>query len=513
MKSFDKLKKDLDSASLISSVFDAARDDAELLWRLRHLGRISTVKIVDDCKSRTKTACIYKNGTRYNIEINSRFFNDYIESEDLLLLVIMHELLHKTRGDLNKTVQSDLPHNLNKFFINMAQDMIINCSLHYLYFSKVLSLHKKLYKNSIFPVNMLAPLEVLFPDPPKDLFHHRKTVMALKPGIKLLIDKVHELCGIYDIPKDSFNPNIDEFTNKAANIYIHSWWFVCPTSFDALFESIISLFKEYVKDDKIWKILELIFTGTVFIGNHDDEVFSFKFSSSSNKSSGNKSSTVKKLFDGDIDTEEEDRSNYYEMLKAIKETLEDSPKNQAVIDELSMEVGVVPFPGRRETFLIHSGYTPVFYPNSIYTKTTEEKGVRVYFDVSGSMFDSLPLFFNLLNYIRELLITPVYEFSTKVVPVAINEIEERVVRSTGGTSINCVLKHALEHQFHKILIITDGHVEEIDETIYNQCQQRLKIAVVFPNSYMMTSPLIELAGGEKMQGKSWFVLPKPGNIL
>lgn len=510
MTTFDKLKENLDSESLIACVFDTARhidDNQELFWRLRHLGRISSLNIVDN-SNKTQTACIYQTGTRYNIEINSHFLRNFIDSEHALLWIIMHELLHKTRGDLNKTIQTDLPVNIAKFFINLAQDIVINASLHHSYFSKVHSLHKKLYKEAIFPVNMLAPLEVLYPDAPKNMNYLEQSIIALKPGIEKFIKQVHTLCDIYNIPKYSFNPDINEFTSKAAKIYAMGWWVLNPLLFNSLLESIVNLFKKYVKDNNIWKILELIFTGTIFIGNHNDKIMTFRFPNNFNEKYRNKYTVCKRLFNENIDKEDTDKENYYELKKAIKNALIDSPKNNITINELTQETSVIPFIGRRETFLIHSGYTPVFYPNTIYNQKNEEKGVSVYFDVSGSMFNDLPLFFDLLNYVQELIITPIWEFSTKIVPVQIQDIEDRVIKSTGGTSINCVLQHVIQHQYNKILIITDGEVESIEEIIYQQCKQKLNITVVFPNCYKINSPLIELVGGEKSQGKNWFVLPK-----
>jgi len=77
-------------------------------------------------------------------------------------------------------------------------------------------------------------------------------------------------------------------------------------------------------------------------------------------------------------------------------------------------------------------------------------------DVSGSMTSYLPdickLLTNLDNEIDYL-----WGFSTKVEKHTIDDLKANRLKSTGGTSFDCIVCHAAVNNLKNILIITDGH--------------------------------------------------------
>ena len=84
----------------------------------------------------------------------------------------------------------------------------------------------------------------------------------------------------------------------------------------------------------------------------------------------------------------------------------------------------------------------------------------VYFDVSGSVADEVPsVAHTLLPYCRVGLCT-VHVFSTVVRPASASDLAARKFSSTGGTDINCVLRHVLDLPPGKrpraAVVITDG---------------------------------------------------------
>lgn len=84
----------------------------------------------------------------------------------------------------------------------------------------------------------------------------------------------------------------------------------------------------------------------------------------------------------------------------------------------------------------------------------------VYFDVSGSVAGQVPSVAQVLRpYCRSRLCT-VYVFSTVVHPASARDLAARKFSSTGGTNIDCVLKHILElpprKRPHAAVIVTDG---------------------------------------------------------
>jgi hypothetical protein len=84
----------------------------------------------------------------------------------------------------------------------------------------------------------------------------------------------------------------------------------------------------------------------------------------------------------------------------------------------------------------------------------------VYLDVSGSMNAEMPLIVALLGRLSGWIRRPFWAFSTEVVPAV---IEGGVLRTgtSGGTSLECVLRHLANTRPPSAVIVTDGYVEAI----------------------------------------------------
>lgn len=121
---------------------------------------------------------------------------------------------------------------------------------------------------------------------------------------------------------------------------------------------------------------------------------------------------------------------------------------------------------------------------------------HVYLDVSGSMSRVLP---HLLGLIMPYVATgqaDVYQFSTRVTPLPLARLQRGWVRTTGGTDINCVLKHALETTpaVKRVLILTDGAVGAPWIDLVEQVRGRnMRIYVVLPAEAAWEDDLRELA--------------------
>ena len=93
----------------------------------------------------------------------------------------------------------------------------------------------------------------------------------------------------------------------------------------------------------------------------------------------------------------------------------------------------------------------------------------VYFDVSGSVADEVPSVAQaLLPYCRRGLCM-VHVFSTVVHPATVRDLSAKKFVSTGGTDINCVLRHVLDLPSRKrprsVVIVTDGYTGRPDATL------------------------------------------------
>lgn len=122
---------------------------------------------------------------------------------------------------------------------------------------------------------------------------------------------------------------------------------------------------------------------------------------------------------------------------------------------------------------------------------------HVYLDVSGSMANLLPhLLGLLLPYVARGQIE-VFQFSTVVEPMPLDELRQAKLNTTRGTDINCVLNHLLEPRkpaIKKALILTDGYTgSPADEVAHSFAGQSVKIHVVLPYESAWMSDLEPIA--------------------
>ena len=125
----------------------------------------------------------------------------------------------------------------------------------------------------------------------------------------------------------------------------------------------------------------------------------------------------------------------------------------------------------------------------------------VYFDVSGSVAEQVPSVAQaLLPYCRSGLCT-VHVFSTVVHPASARDLAARKFSSTGGTDIDCVLKHILELPPRKrpraAVVVTDGFTGSPDAALaerFHAAGMRLFVGLVESDSgYNQESNLSSIA--------------------
>lgn len=114
--------------------------------------------------------------------------------------------------------------------------------------------------------------------------------------------------------------------------------------------------------------------------------------------------------------------------------------------------------------LIYSTTTRLQRPSS-----RDNRQAFVYFDVSGSVAEEVPSVAQaLLPYCRSGLCT-VHVFSTVVHPTTARDLAARKFVSTGGTDIDCVLRHVLDLPARKrprsVVVVTDGYTGRPDSAL------------------------------------------------
>lgn len=83
---------------------------------------------------------------------------------------------------------------------------------------------------------------------------------------------------------------------------------------------------------------------------------------------------------------------------------------------------------------------------------------HLYFDVSASMNEVLPIVANAILSCRRELRPRIHQFSTVVESLAMTDLAAGRLRTTGGTDIGCVAAHMHRHQVERAVIVTDGFV-------------------------------------------------------
>ncbi|NLH77858.1 MAG: hypothetical protein GX465_12550 [Acidobacteria bacterium] len=99
------------------------------------------------------------------------------------------------------------------------------------------------------------------------------------------------------------------------------------------------------------------------------------------------------------------------------------------------------------------------------TQQPEREGTaQVYLDVSGSMSAEMPVVVALLGRLSRYIRRPFWAFSDVVAPAVI-EHGQLAARTTGGTSLACVLEHVARTRPASAVVVTDGYIEVLDRRL------------------------------------------------
>lgn len=132
-------------------------------------------------------------------------------------------------------------------------------------------------------------------------------------------------------------------------------------------------------------------------------------------------------------------------------------------------------------------------PGQVRARTVDKPSkAHVYLDVSGSMIQLIP---HLLGLILPYVTTgqaDVFQFSTYVEHMPLEELRRAKLRTSGGTDINCVLIHALDAKprLSRALILTDGYTGVPRPDLASRTlEENLRIFAVLPSESASTAQL------------------------
>jgi hypothetical protein len=475
------------------------KDDCEIGWLLAELAGVSDVEFSE----KAGTACIKRSGERYSILFAKSFVQRYLSTPDDVLFVLLHEIMHKIRGDLVRDI--DVVGPVEQHVLNVAEDMLINAELCLRFFETPPPFFEALYDGDSFPGVLLTPpallIEKLY-DKGRHSIAEESFFEEVRQKLKEWIDEGtyrpnsnsdlvsnfnHLVFGHFEalsgLPhrEELLEDDLDEDLapgDLAKFAYIDAWFHFSKQNVEILYEWIRPLFpfEEQV---------------VIVLGDHSDkdcplpgwdDVFDEK--------------------GGHSDIEEDEKINVEvsprhvsRVARLLKKALEPDPANPVESMLMQPEKSVVPWMGRCESLWMAKGLWPVFFNTPTYTRNLEYIRPHLYIDVSGSTKEQQPMIYGLVAHLADIIGGPVYLFSNTVAEASMEDIKKGKMTTTGGTDFDCVIEHAVKNRFRKIVIMTDGCAEMNGTNRSKITSGEIQLYILFTNRRRYYDPedLIPLA--------------------
>lgn len=419
------------------------------------LSRVASVEM----SRKHPTAWISRIGGDLRLRFHPEFFLKNHETGEEVLHTVLHELLHVVQGDFARFrwARGADP----EFLENFTCDLFVNRELWRSVFRRGLPYFGKIYPKDRFPANLLLPPDLLLGTDPE----------ARSP--EEFLSAVRDALGRSGIRGDRLD--------QAAALYRDLW------KGDVSQAGIRERLRECVSPAE-----DVLFLG---VHRHDWDL----------------ASLVKRLvgdplgkaagFSEDLRRERTRPvpAEAAAFAEAVRAALAPDPRRPREALRLLPDRGVVPFPGRREAFLLSAGLPPAFYPVPLHRTGEQETRVHLYLDVSASTEEHRPFLYGLILHLRPELSEPFHLFSNRVRDASFADLERGRVETTGGTDFDCVAEHALRSFHRKILVVTDGHASldpalarrlraegvEVHVVLTEKPRRRHGLATVAKNSWVL----------------------------
>lgn len=163
-------------------------------------------------------------------------------------------------------------------------------------------------------------------------------------------------------------------------------------------------------------------------------------------------------------------------------------------DEHVVATTPIPTLARRSLVLRALGQQPLLHPGVVATRRRVPAGerVHVYVDVSGSMASVLQALYGAIVDCADLVVPTVHLFSTEIADVTLAELRAGKCKTTGGTNIDCVVKHMTRHRVTRALLVTDGWVGR-PEGQHHEYLAKARVAVAYLGSSIREADLAAVA--------------------
>ena len=431
------------------------RDDRDLGWLLSQLAGVSDVEFSDEIE----TACIKKSGNRYMIRFSKSFVEKYLATPDDILFVLLHEIMHKVRGDLLRDMKLRGP--VDHQVANIAEDMLINAELCARFFPEPPALFGAIYDCERFPDIMLTPPPVLLKDatdsengmPLKSMIEvlgnwdeigkmgwNSNEIMH---GLHLYISDYFENLRDLPEPQETNGPSCGYGPDREAlsDTYGLTWFLFFQMDVASIYNHIRPFFPQELQ--------------ILLIGNHEDKDCDIPgWDEAFGQNGGHSDKTQDEEIDLDVPYQYVSK-----VARLLKQAIDADPMNPLEAMLYQPDKSVIPWVGRRESLWLSNGIWPVFFNTPTFSKDLDHVRPHIYIDVSASTKEYQPMIYGLVHHLFDIIGEPIYLFSNKVAEASLEDICKGRMKTTGGTDFDCVIEHAAKNRFQKIVVITDGFAD------------------------------------------------------
>jgi len=390
------------------------------------------------------------------IYYNPGFLEKYVESNEELSALLVHELFHSSLGDVNiiKSLDpEDKEFKIKKLAANLAMDCRINSAIRYLYKSinagtHIASIYKRIDQSRTKegePPHKEPLHALLYFDPSnKELIEKEIGAEAADLYEKInLSNKIKDYFALYTVLLEYFRKNAPP-ENKFVFIGNHG---DIPEEMKDLIEKIRQEIGRNIRNE-----IEKGTYGRKLAEGEEDEERSY-----AGKEGGSGSSIATRIIEETEGYENKTINAAFLKKVAIRHLAANMLLSSTVREGKWNTSPVMPPKFTRPDIVkIAAGIPILLWKHYKEVNRFVPNLVPIYFDVSGSMDKYIPMIIDLICNIDG-RINHVWCFSTVVVRHTIDDLIERKITTTGGTSFKCVVDHAVQNEFKDIMVVTDGY--------------------------------------------------------
>jgi len=393
----------------------------------------ATFHVRDDVKSARIVRC----GSQYRVEFGRVFLEQELAAPADLAFVFLHEVYHHVLGHLAQLPPAYQTPDWRQV-VNLAADMMVNRAVTCRYFTGGAPLLTRLYWPDGFPECLLLP--------PTSYGCRRVSVAeatSLEGRRELRDLAVSFKKGIRQAGWGSTTQDM------AWQVYRAAWLEEVP--FDRLLGMVARLLQQVLGEGGFFYLF--------FLGDHEPDAarcegLPWQHPDKDGDPAGG-AGFHDEVEESDLDEDIEPRLSPV-LAQAVRLALEEDPNHPRRRFGQVPQPGVLFAPDRSDWLTLTLGQWPALFHGGCFGIVEDEQRAHLYIDVSGSVDPWIGRFYGLVLALGDEIGSPVHLFSNQVLDMTLDDLARGRVRTTGGTDFDCVVTHALERGYRRIVVVTDG---------------------------------------------------------